>query len=108
MRTDPELLRRTLLETAVPWPEADSSADHETLLDVVGDADVVLRHTRVLRRAGGDHPAPHRGRGFQAVAVETDWPEAYRINSYVRGAGDDADAEQALQDFRRFPTCSTR
>ncbi len=42
-------------------------------------------------------------RGYTAVAVEADWPDAYRVNRYVRGVGDDASAEEALSDFRRFP-----
>jgi erythromycin esterase-like protein len=41
--------------------------------------------------------------GFSAVAVEADWPDAYRVNRYVRGQGDDADAGEALADFKRFP-----
>jgi erythromycin esterase-like protein len=43
-------------------------------------------------------------RGFNAVAVEADWPDAYRVNRYVRGIGDDRDAVSALGGFRRFPT----
>ena len=43
-------------------------------------------------------------RGLCAVAAEADWPDAYRVNCYVRGLGDDRDAHQALADFRRFPT----
>jgi erythromycin esterase-like protein len=43
-------------------------------------------------------------KSFTAVAVEADWPDAYRVNRYVRGVGDDIDAEEALSDFRRFPT----
>jgi erythromycin esterase-like protein/pyrimidine operon attenuation protein/uracil phosphoribosyltransferase len=42
--------------------------------------------------------------GYGAVAVEADWPDAYRVNQYVRGAGDDGSADEALGDFRRFPT----
>lgn len=42
--------------------------------------------------------------GFSAVAVEADWPDAYRINRYVRGASDDDTATDALEDFGRFPT----
>jgi erythromycin esterase-like protein/predicted phosphoribosyltransferase len=38
-----------------------------------------------------------------AVALEADWPDAYRVNRYVRGLGDDASAEAALSGFRRFP-----
>jgi erythromycin esterase-like protein/predicted phosphoribosyltransferase len=40
---------------------------------------------------------------FTAVAVEADWPDAYRVNCYVRGESDDASADEALNDFKRFP-----
>ena len=43
-------------------------------------------------------------KGFSAVAVEADWPDAYRVNRYVRGEGDDKDPYAALSGFRRFPT----
>ena len=42
--------------------------------------------------------------GFNAVVVEADWPDAWRVNRYIRGASDDADAEAALSGFERFPT----
>jgi erythromycin esterase-like protein len=42
-------------------------------------------------------------KGFRAVAVEADWPDAYRVNRYVRGQGNDQSAEEALRDFVRFP-----
>jgi erythromycin esterase-like protein len=42
-------------------------------------------------------------RGFSAVAVEADWPDAYRVDRYVRGRGEDADARAALGSFERFP-----
>lgn len=40
--------------------------------------------------------------GFDAVAIEGDWPDAWRINRYVQGEGTDTAAE-ALGDFQRFP-----
>jgi erythromycin esterase-like protein len=43
-------------------------------------------------------------KGFTAVAVEADWPDAYRVNRYLHGAPEDGDAEEALRGFRRFPT----
>jgi erythromycin esterase-like protein len=43
-------------------------------------------------------------KGFSAVAVEADWPDAFRVNRYVRGESDDRDAEEALGSFKRFPT----
>jgi erythromycin esterase-like protein/predicted phosphoribosyltransferase len=42
--------------------------------------------------------------GFTAVAVEADWPDAARIDRFVRGRGEDTDADEALGDFERFPT----
>ena len=42
-------------------------------------------------------------KGFGAVAVEADWPDAYRVNRYVRATSDDADAVEALAGFLRFP-----
>src|SRR5207253_6736926 len=41
--------------------------------------------------------------GFTAVAVEGDWPDAERVNRFVRGRSEDADAAAALSGFRRFP-----
>lgn len=41
--------------------------------------------------------------GLTAVAVEADWPDAYRVNRFVRGEGVDADANAALSGFERFP-----
>ena len=42
-------------------------------------------------------------RGFSAVAVEADWPDAYRVNRFVRGTGTDRTALGALGGFERFP-----
>ncbi|ABM37494.1 erythromycin esterase family protein [Polaromonas naphthalenivorans] len=42
-------------------------------------------------------------KGFTAIAVEADWPDAWRVNRYVRGLGADADAASALSGFKRFP-----
>ena len=43
-------------------------------------------------------------KGFSMVAVEADWPDAYRVNRYVRSEGEDSDADSALSGFERFPT----
>lgn len=45
-----------------------------------------------------------RDHGFAAVAIEGDWPDAYRAHRYVCGGQEDADASDALEGFRRFPT----
>jgi erythromycin esterase-like protein/predicted phosphoribosyltransferase len=41
--------------------------------------------------------------GCTAVAVEADWPDAYRVNRFVRGGEEDRTPEEALRGFRRFP-----
>ncbi|WP_426690543.1 erythromycin esterase family protein [Rhodanobacter ginsengiterrae] len=42
-------------------------------------------------------------KGFEAVAVEADWPDACRLNQFVRGGGNDQVARSAFDDFQRFP-----
>jgi erythromycin esterase-like protein len=41
--------------------------------------------------------------GFNAVVVEGDWPDAYRVNQFVRRTGADRTAEQGLSSFNKFP-----
>src|SRR4051812_24846355 len=92
------------------YPLSGGKDDYEPLLDLVGDARLVLlgeashgthefyrERARITRRLIEE-------KGFTAVAVEADWPDTYRVNCYVRVPGDDASAEQALGGFRRFPT----
>lgn len=40
---------------------------------------------------------------LSAIAIEGDWPSAYRVNCYVRWQSDDNNANEALSDFKRFP-----
>jgi len=90
-------------------PLDGSAADFDPLLERVGDARFVLigeasHGTHEFYRIRGEITKRLiREKGFTAVAVEADWPDAYRINRYVRGRGDDATAEEALRGFRRFP-----
>ncbi len=42
-------------------------------------------------------------KNFSAVAVEADFPDAYRVNRFVRGFGEDKTADEALSNFQRFP-----
>ncbi|HEU4851259.1 MAG TPA: erythromycin esterase family protein [Telluria sp.] len=91
--------------------ELDGGArDYDALLDMIGDARFVLlgeathgTHEFYAERAKITQRLITE-KGFTAVAVEADWPDAYRVNRYVRGESDDADAVQALDGFRRFPT----
>src|SRR3954471_24280540 len=80
-----------------------------TLLDAIGDANLVLigeasHGTHEFYRARAElTKALILRKGFNIVAVEADWPDAYRANRWVRGSGSDPDAEAALDDFTRFP-----
>lgn len=42
-------------------------------------------------------------RGFTLVAAEADWPDAYRVNRWVRGVLSGTATDDALADFTRFP-----
>ena len=94
---------------AAALPLDGGPRDYDALLDLVGDARFVLlgeathgthefyeERARITRRLIEDQ-------GFHAVAVEADWPDAYRVNRYVRGQGEDRDANDALAGFQRFP-----
>jgi erythromycin esterase-like protein len=87
-----------------------TGSDHDALLDSVADARFVL----LGEGSHGTHDFYHERaeitkrliteKGFSAVAAEADWPDAYRVNRYVRGEGEDRDANAALSGFERFPT----
>ena len=100
-------LRTTIRDAA--HPITGRADDYDLLLDLIGDAQVVLlgeashgthefyrERARITRRLIEEE-------GFAAVAVEADWPDAYRVNRWVRGRSDDRDGFQALGDFERFP-----
>jgi len=90
-------------------PLRNLQTDYDALIDLVGDKRFVL----IGEASHGTHEFyDHRARitqrlirekGFHAVAVEADWPDAYRLNRYVRGIGSDRSANEALSDFKRFP-----
>ncbi len=79
------------------------------ILDLVGDANVVLigesshgTHEFYSARAEITKRLIEEA-GFDAVAAEADWPDAYRVDRYVRGGGTDTSAEMSLRGFERFP-----
>jgi erythromycin esterase-like protein len=98
---------RAIRNAAIPLNGAEG--DYDALLELIGDARFVLlgeatHGTREFYRARADITRRLvREKGFTAVAVEADWPDAYRVNRYVRGQGADASANEALGGFERFP-----
>lgn len=91
-------------------PLSGLANDHDALLDSIGEARFVLlgeashgthefyrERSRITQRL-------IREKGFNAIALEADWPDAYRVNRYVQGRDSDSDATQALSGFKRFPS----
>jgi erythromycin esterase-like protein len=107
MARGPERLVEEIRTAAMPL--TGSTEDYDPLLRRVGDARLVL----LGEATHGTHEFYRRRaeitkrlileRGFSAVAAEADWPDAYRVNRYVRGAGQDVTAVESLGGFRRFP-----
>ncbi len=93
-----------------------AAEDYDPLLDLIGDARFVL----IGEATHGTHEFYEQRaeitkrliqeKGFTAVAVEADWPDAYRVNRFVRGINDDATAAEALASLQGFPAwmwCNT-
>ena len=83
--------------------------DYDALIERIGEARFVL----IGEASHGTHEF-YRERAeitrrlivekrFNAVAVEADWPDAYRVDRYARGVGNDRTARAALSGFKRFP-----
>jgi len=91
-------------------PLVGDHSDYDALMSIIGDARLVL----LGEASHGTHEFYReraqitkrliKEKNFTAVAVEADWPAAYRVNRYVRGISNDVSASEALADFKRFPT----
>ncbi|KAI0639240.1 hypothetical protein C8Q77DRAFT_1044978 [Trametes polyzona] len=108
-----EAIREKDLFRAHAHPLSWSSSSYDPIIEAIGDAQVVLigdgshgtyefyaHRANLTKRLIGE-------KGFTAVAVEADWPDALRINRYIHGGalGDHKikDARDALAEFERFP-----
>ncbi|HEX7958886.1 MAG TPA: erythromycin esterase family protein [Terriglobales bacterium] len=88
---------------------AGAPADYDPLIEAIADARFVL----IGEASHGTHEFyRHRAqitkrliaeKDFNAVAVEADWPDAYRVDQFVRHEGQDEDAIDSLAGFERFP-----
>ncbi len=102
--TDAELVR----EIAQPLP--GEANDYDKLLELIGDARFVLlgEATHGTHEFYSERAAITKRliteKGFSILAIEADWPDSSRVHRYVRGAFADANADEALSGFRRFPT----
>jgi erythromycin esterase-like protein len=85
--------------------------EYAFLLQEVGDASIVL----LGEATHGSHEFYHarakisqrliQEKGFDAIAVEADWPDALCVNSYVKNTtpADHLQPKHALDKFQRFP-----
>jgi len=99
---------QTIREAA--YPLTGGPDDYDPLLDRIGNSKFVL----IGEASHGTHEFYQQRaeitkrlleeKQFTAVAVEADWPDAYRINRFVRGYPGDSESVEALGDFKRFPT----
>lgn len=102
--TAADVIRRVAIDAPAGVPP------REMLSELIGDARIVL----IGESSHGTHEFYQaraeitkwliEEKGFCAVAAEADWPDAYRVNRYVRGLGEDTTAEEALRGFERFPS----
>src|SRR4051812_2402874 len=88
-----ERLVQAARDAAIPL--SGGPDEHDELLRRIGPARFVLlgeashgthefyeTRARITLRLIAEH-------GFTAVAIEGDWPDAFRVNRFVRGQGDD-------------------
>jgi erythromycin esterase-like protein len=99
-----ELVRRSAM------PLTGSPTDYDPLMELIGEAPFVLlgeashgTHDFYRERAAITRRLIEE-KEFNAVIVEADWPDAYRVNCFVRSAGDADEAIDSLAGFERFPT----
>jgi erythromycin esterase-like protein len=94
---------------AAARPLSGGAHDYDPLMELIGTARFVMLGTT----AHGTHEFCReraeitkrliREKDFTAIAVEADWPAACRVDRYARGAGNDANAVEALGGLTRFP-----
>ncbi|MFL6596475.1 MAG: erythromycin esterase family protein [Chthoniobacterales bacterium] len=102
--TDAEFVRE------IAQPLAGEARDYNALLQLIDDARFVLigeashgTHEFYFERAAITKRLIAE-KDFSILAIEADWPDSARVHRYVRGVTSDANPDQALSGFRRFPT----
>ena len=110
MRSEPLSSESTKALNQLARPIVGAVDDYDDLLQLIDGRRIVLigeashgthefyrERARITRRLIDEH-------GFNVVAIEGDWPDAYQVNRYILDDSQDADADTSLGGFRRFPT----
>src|SRR5204862_2407530 len=101
--TDAEFVRE------IAQPLSGGVNDYDGLLKLIGDAQFVLmgEATHGTHEFYSERAAITKRliaeKGFSVVAIEADWPDSARVHRYVRGNMADANTNEALSGFSRFP-----
>jgi len=101
--TDAEFVRE------IAQPLSGGVNDYDGLLKLIGNARFVLvgEATHGTHEFYSERAAITKRliaeKGFSVVAIEADWPDSARVHRYVRSNTADANANEALSGFRRFP-----
>ena len=90
-------------------PLAEAQTGYSSLIETIGNSQLVL----IGEASHGTHEFYEararitqrliEEKAFTVVAVEADWPDAYRVNRFVRLRSADRDPDEALSGFKRFP-----
>jgi len=90
-------------------PLTGAPSDYDALMDQIANASVVLlgeashgTHEFYAARAAISKRLIEE-KGFATILIEADWPDTHRVNQYINGEGQDKNAEESLNDFKRFP-----
>src|ERR1039457_593126 len=110
VRSEPLSSESTKALNQLARPVRGAVDDYDELLSLIDERQLVFigeashgthefyrERARITRRLIDE-------RGFNVVAIEGDWPDAYRVNRYILDASHDTDANTSLGEFRRFPT----
>lgn len=91
-------------------PFTGEKKELDSLMDLIGESNYVL----IGEASHGTHEYYRtridltkrliEERGFNVVAAEADWPDAWLVNRYVKDQGTAGSAMEALSGFQRFPT----
>ncbi len=95
----------------VVHPLRAEDQDYDPVLSLVGNASLCLLGEAThgtyefYRERAEITKRLIKEKGFTAVAVEADWPDAFRVNRYVRGLSDAVihfEETQALEPLERY------
>lgn len=90
-------------------PLTENKNDYDELIERIGDNSIVLlgeasHGTHEFYKARAEITKRLiTERGFTIIAIEGDWPDANKVDRYIRSNDDIKTTEESVSDFKRFP-----